>query len=228
MSGGGAVSGLFVAVLRRDLLLAWRARADVLVTLAFFVLVVCMFPFGVGAEPNQLRAIAPGVLWVAALLSSLLSLNRLFAQDHADGVLEQMLLSPELAVVWVSAKLVAHWLISGLPLVLMSPLLALLFDLSAELLPVLMLSLLLGTPVLSLIGAVGAALILGVRGGGLLLALLVLPLYVPVLVFGAGAVDAVQAGTGAAAHLLLLGGGLTAALALSPWACAAALRIASE
>lgn len=218
----------FVAVLRRDLLLAWRGRADVLVTLAFFVIVVCLFPFGVGAEPNQLRAIAPGVVWVAALLSCLLSLHRIFAQDHVDGTLEQLLLSSEAAVLWVTAKIVAFWLTTGLPVVLVAPGLALLLDLEVEALPVLIASLALGTPVLALLGAVGAALTLGLRGGGMLLALLVLPLFVPVLIFGAGAVDAELSGVGAAAQLLLLGGGLAGALALAPWACVAALRISTD
>lgn len=220
--------GPFLAVLRRDLLLAWRGRADVLVTLAFFVIVVCLFPFGVGAETNQLRAIAPGVLWVAALLSTLLSLHRLFAQDHADGTLEQLLLSPEPTALWVLAKIVAHWIVTGLPLVLAAPALALLFDVGQGALVVLTLSLALGSPILALLGAVGAALTLGLRGGGVLLALLVLPLFVPVLIFGAGSVDAELGGTGAAAHLLLLGGGLLGAIALAPFACAAALRIAME
>ncbi|THF61114.1 heme exporter protein CcmB [Pseudothauera nasutitermitis] len=219
---------VFLAVLRRDLLLSWRGRADLLVTLAFFVIVVCLFPFGVGAETNQLRAIAPGVLWVAALLASLLSLHRLFAQDHADGTLEQLLLSSEPAVSWVAGKVVAYWLTTGLPLVVAAPGLALLFDVEQGALPVLTFSLALGTPILALLGAVGAALTLGVRGGGMLLALLILPLYVPVLIFGAGAVEAWLGGTGATAHLLLLGGGLAGALALAPWACAAALRIAME
>ena len=224
----GGMLAPFFAVLRRDLTLAWRGRADVLVTLAFFVLVVCLFPFGMGPETNQLRAIAPGVLWVAALLSTLLSLNRLFAQDHADGTLEQLLLSPEPTALWVLAKIVAHWLVTGLPLVLVAPALAGLFDVHQGALGVLIVSLALGTPILALLGAVGAALTLGLRGGGVLLALLVLPLFVPVLIFGAGAVDAQLGGTGAAAQLLLLGGGLLAALALAPFACAAALRIAME
>lgn len=220
--------GPFLAVLRRDLMLAWRGRADVLVTLAFFVIVVCLFPFGVGPETNQLRAIAPGVLWVAALLSTLLSLHRLFAQDHADGTLEQLLLSPEPSPLWVTAKVLSHWIVTGLPLVIAAPGLALLFDVEQGALGVLTLSLALGTPILALLGAVGAALTLGLRGGGVLLALLVLPLFVPVLIFGAGAVDAHLGGTGADAHLLLLGGGLLGALALAPFACAAALRIAIE
>lgn len=222
------VLGAFGAVLRRDLTLAWRGRADVLVTLAFFVVVVCLFPFGVGAETNQLRAIAPGVLWVAALLSTLLSLHRLFAQDYADGTLEQLLLSPEPTALWVTAKIVAHWIVTGLPLVVVAPGLALLFDVEQEALGVLTASLALGTPILALLGAVGAALTLGVRSGGVLLALLILPLFVPVLIFGAGAVDSFLSGTGAAAQLLLLGGGLLGALALAPFACAAALRIAIE
>lgn len=220
--------GPFVAVLRRDLMLAWRGRTDVLVTLAFFVIVVCLFPFGVGPETNQLREIAPGVLWVAALLSTLLSLNRLFAQDHADGTLEQLLLSPEPTALWVVAKVAAHWIVTGLPLVIVAPGLALLFDVQQDALGVLVLSLALGSPILALLGAVGAALTLGLRGGGVLLALLILPLYVPVLIFGAGAVDAHLGGMGASAQLLLLGGGLLGALAAAPFACAAALRIAIE
>jgi heme exporter protein B len=215
---------VFFSVLRRELLLVWRERVDVLVTLAFFVLVTCLFPFGVGAEAGQLRAIAPGVLWVAALLSVLLSLNRLFERDFADGTLELLLLSPEPAVVWVLAKVLAFWLATGLPVVVAAPGLALAFDLDPAGLPVLVAALALGTPTLVLLGALGAALTLGVRGGGMLLALIVLPLFVPVLVFGAGAVEAEVGGVGARAHLLLLGGMLAAALALVPPACAAALR----
>ncbi|MEC5398384.1 heme exporter protein CcmB [Uliginosibacterium sp. H1] len=218
----------FLAVLRRDLLVAWRGRGDLLVALAFFVIVASLFPFGVGAEPNQLRAIGPGVVWVAALLASLLALPRLFAQDHESGVLEQMLLSPEPAVSWVLAKITAHWLATGLPLVLVAPVLGLMYDLEGGAIGVLCLALLLGTPLLSLLGAIGAALTLGLRGAGSLLALLVLPLCVPVLVFGAGAVDAWLGGIGLRAHLLLLGGGSLAALALAPWACAAALKLAVE
>ena len=217
-----------LAVLRRDLLLAWRGRADVLVTLAFFIIVVCLFPFGVGAEPNLLRAIVPGVLWVAALLACLLSLHRLFAQDYADGTLEQLLLSREPAALWVMAKVLAFWISTGLPVIAIAPAMALLLDLEQGGLTVLILSLALGTPILALLGAVGAALTLGLRGGGMLLALLVLPLFVPVLIFGAGAVEAELSGTGAVAHLLLLGGGLAGALALAPVACAAALRISTD
>lgn len=219
---------LFTAVLRRDLLLAWRSRADLLVALSFFVIVACLFPFGVGADPAKLQAIGPGVVWVAALLASLLALPRLFAADFDSGALEQLLLSPEPAVLWVVAKILAHWLATGLPLVLLSPLLALMYHLDPGAAGVLALGLLLGTPILSLIGAIGAALTLGLHGAGALLALLVLPLFVPVLVFGAGAVDAWAGGVGLAAHFSLLGGALLASAALAPWACAAALRLGME
>jgi heme exporter protein B len=171
---------------------------------------------------------APGILWVAALLASMLALGRLFALDHADGTLEQMLLSSEPLALIVIGKVLAHWLVSGLPLVLLAPLMAMQFGLAPEQVCVLTMGLLLGTPVLSLIGAVGAALTLGVRGGGVLVALLVLPLYIPVLIFGAGAVGAQASGVGASAHLLLLGGMLAGAAALAPWATAASLRIALE
>lgn len=219
---------LFLAVLSRDLLLAWRSRTDLLVALSFFVIVASLFPFGVGAEPNQLRAIGAGVVWVAALLATLLALPRMFGQDFDSGVLEQMLLAPEPPIVWVCAKIAAHWLSTGLPLVVVSPLLALMYGLEPGAIGVLMLALLIGTPVLSLIGAVGAALTLGLRGAGSLLALLVLPLMVPILVFGASAVDAWTGGMSITAHLSLMGGGLLASLALAPFACAAALRLATE
>lgn len=219
---------LFLAVLRRDLLLAWRARADLLVALSFFLIVASLFPFGVGSDPERLRAIGPGVVWVAALLAVLLGLPRLFEKDHESGVLEQLLLAPEPAVIWVAAKIAAHWLATGLPLVLVSPLLGLMYRLEDAELLVLACGLLLGTPVLSLIGAIGAALTLGLRGAGSLLALLVLPLFVPVLIFGAGAVDAWSGGMGVSAQFSLMGGALLAALALAPLACAAALRLAAE
>ena len=212
----------------RDLLLAMRRRSDVATALLFFVIVVSLFPLGVGAEPNLLRSIAPGVIWVAALLSSMLSLGRLFASDHADGTLEQILLGAAPLGAVVAAKTFAHWLVSGLPLVLIAPLIALQYDLPVPLYGVLALSLLLGTPVLSLIGAIGAALTLGLRGGGVLLSLLVLPLYVPVLIMGAGGVEMAAAGMGAQGHLLLLAAMLVGAAAFAPWAIAAALRISTE
>lgn len=212
----------------RDLLLALRRRSDVATALLFFVIVASLFPLGVGAQPNLLRAVAPGVIWVAALLSTMLSLGRLFAADHADGTLEQMLLGAAPLGVVVAAKTFAHWLAAGLPLVAIAPLIALQYDLPASLYGVLALSLLLGTPVLSLIGAIGAALTLGLRGGGVLLSLLVLPLYVPVLIIGAGSVDMAAAGLAPQGQLQLLGAMLVVAAAFAPWAIAAALRISME
>lgn len=216
------------AVVRRDLLVALRRKSEVLTTLFFFVIVVSLFPLGIGPEMDLLRKIAPGVLWVAALLATMLSLNRLFAADHADGTLEQMALAPVPLGLLVAGKIVAHWLVSGLPLVLIAPLLGLQFDLSPRALMVLMISLMLGTPLLSLIGAIGAALTLGVRGGGVLVSLLTLPLYIPALIFGAGAVEADISGLGAAGHLSLLAALLALAAFFAPWATTAALRIALE
>ena len=216
------------AVAGRDLLSALRRRADVLTTLIFFVIVASLFPLGVGSDMAVLRMIGPGVVWVAALLASMLALGRLFASDYADGTLEQLALAPQPLSMLVLAKIVAHWLVTGVPLIIVAPLLGLQFDLDTDALLVLLASLLLGTPTLSLIGAIGAALTLGLRGGGALLSLLVLPLYVPVLIFGAGAVEASAAGLGAGAHLSLLGALLLLALVLSPWATAVALRIAVE
>jgi heme exporter protein B len=219
---------MFLWIIQRDLLLAMRRRADVLTTLFFFIIVVSLFPLGVGPEMNMLRTMAPGVVWVAALLASMLSLGRMFSSDHADGTLEQMLLSPQSLSLLVLGKALAHWLVTGVPLVLMAPVLGIQYDLSADALLVLTASLLLGTPVLSLIGAIGAALTLGLRGGGVLVSLLVLPLYIPVLIFGAGAVEASAAGLGAGAHMSLLGAFLLASLALAPWTAAVSLRISME
>ena len=216
------------AVAHRDLLAALRHRADLLTTLIFFAIVASLFPLGVGSDTALLRVMGPGVVWVAALLASMLALARLFASDYADGTLEQLALAPHSLTLLVLAKIAAHWLATGLPLVVIAPLLGLQFDLSADAQVVLLASLLLGTPTLSLIGAVGAALTLGVRGGGALLSLLVLPLYVPVLIFGAGAVEATAAGLGAAAHLSLLGALLLVALVFAPWATAVSVRIAVE
>lgn len=215
-------------VVRRDLLLAFRQRADVANTLLFFVVVVTMVPLGVGPELNTLRTIAPGIVWVAALLAAILSLNRLFANDYADGTLEQMLLTGEPLPVIVLAKAAAHWLVTGLPITGMAVLLAVMFDLDAGSTAILVASLALGTPALSLIGAVGAALTLGLRGGGVLITLLVLPLYVPVLIFGAGAVETAAGGLSPQGHLLLLGAMSLGATVLAPWAIAAALRISLE
>ena len=215
-------------VFRRDLALAWRQRSDVLSTLVFFVMVTSLFPLGLGPEPAILRAIAPGVLWVAALLASMLSLARLFAGDHADGTLEQLLLAPQPLTMLVAAKIAAHWVASGLPLTVMAPLLGLQFDMNSADIAVLVAGLALGTPVLSLIGAVGAALTVGLRGAGVLVPLLVLPLCIPVLIFGTGAVDAAASGAGPGAHFSLLAAMLMASLALAPLAAAAALRISLD
>lgn len=225
-----SVGQLLLLVIRRDVLLAMRRRADVFTTLIFFVMVVSLFPLGVGSEMELLRKMAPGVLWVAALLASMLSMGRLFAADYVDGTLEQMLLAPQPLLVVVLGKMVAHWMVSGLPLVLIAPILGIQFDLSAPAQGVLVLGLLLGTPVLSMIGAIGAALTLGLRGGGVLLSLLVLPLCIPVLIFGTGAVYAVSSGLYPAmqSNLSLLGAMLVFALVLTPWAAAQALRISME
>jgi heme exporter protein B len=212
----------------RDLRIVLRRPGDAATALLFFVIVASLFPLGVGAEPNLLRAVAPGVIWVAALLSSMLSLARLFAADHADGTLEQMLLGAAPLGVVAAAKVLAHWLVSGLPLVAIAPLIALQYDLAPELYGTLALSLLLGTPVLGFIGAIGAALTLGLRGAGVLLALLVLPLYVPVLILGAGSVEMASAGLAAHGQLLLLAALLVVSAAFAPWAIAAALRISTE
>ena len=215
-------------VIRRDLTLAWRRRADVFTTLIFFVVVTSLFPLGIGAEPQLLRAVGPGIAWVAALLAALLALARLFAADHADGTLEQMLLAATPLSVIVIGKVIAHWLSTSLPLVLIAPLTGLQFGLSGDALAVLAVALLLGTPALSLIGGIGAALTLGARGGGVLLALLVLPLYTPVLILGSLAVEAVASGLSVQPYLLLLAAISLAAASLAPWAIAAALRISVE
>jgi len=224
---GHSVS-VFYAVLQRDLRLAMRRRGEAALPLAFFLVSTALYPLGVGPEPHTLRLIAGGVLWVSALLASLLSLQTLFAADHADGTLEQMLLSHEPLWRVGLAKVCVHWLLSGLPLVLLSPLLGLLYQLDGEALWMLPLGLLLGTPVLSLIGAVGAALTLGLRSAGSLILLLVLPLCIPVLIFGAGAVQAVDSGISASGHLSLLAAILIVTLMGAPVAMAMALRISME
>ncbi|HUN94492.1 MAG TPA: heme exporter protein CcmB [Burkholderiaceae bacterium] len=218
----------WLSIVRRDLLLASRRRSDIANTLVFFVVVVSLVPIGVGPQAALLRQVTPGTVWIAALLAAMLSLSRLFADDYADGTLEQMLLSPEPLVMVVLGKLAAHWLLTGLPLTLLAAPLGVAFDLEPAAIATLAASLLLGTPALSLIGAVGAALTLGLRGGGVLVSLLVLPLTVPVLIFGAGSVEALAGGLSPQPHLLLLGGLTLAATALAPWAIGAALRISME
>lgn len=214
--------------LRRDLSLALRHPGEALLVIAFFVLVASLFPLGVGAEPQLLARIGPGVIWVCALLATFLSLPALFASDYLDGTLEQMALSPHPMVAWVGGKVSAHWIMAGLPVTLLSPLLALQYGLASDTLATLALSLLLGTPILSLLGAACAALALGARGGGVLLALLALPLFVPVLIFGAGAAEARAAGLSATPHLSLLGAGLIVAAMALPFAAATAVRIALD
>lgn len=220
--------GSLWCVFRRDLLVAVRKPADAATPLVFFAIVVSLFPLGVGPDPMVLRTLAPGVLWVAALLATLLSLNRLFAADYADGTLELLALSPQPLMGLVFAKVAAHWLTTGLPLLLLSPLFAIQLNLPTEAMNTMLLTLLLGTPVLSLIGSVGAALTLGLRGGGVLVSLLVLPLYTPILIFGAGAVNTSVLGIDPEAYLSLLGAFLVVALGFAPWATAAALRISMD
>jgi heme exporter protein B len=217
-----------LTVIRRDLLLAARRRGDWLTSQFFFIMVASMFPLGIGPDPVTLKMIGPGVVWVSALLASLLSLPRLLAEDYRDGSLEQMLLTPQPPVLLALGKALAHWLIYCIPLLVISPILGIQFALPAEAIAILMLSLLIGTPILSLLGSVGAALTLGLRGSGVLLTLLILPLYVPVLIFGAGAVDATLAGTGAESHLSLLGAILVLTLLVAPWIAAMALRVSIE
>ena len=223
------ITGL-LAVARRDLLLARRRRIEALLPLGFFVVAAALFPIGVGPEPQTLRQIAPGVVWVCALLAAMLSVTQMFASDHQDGSLEQMLLASQPLVTLVGGKVLAHWLSTGLPLVLAAPLIGLLLGMPAPAIAMLALSLLLGTPVLSLLGAVGAALTLGLRSGAALVFLLVLPLLVPALIFGTGAVVALESGLAgtAQAHLSLLGALLILSLLGAPPAAAAALRISLD
>jgi heme exporter protein B len=217
-----------LAMIRRDLLLVMRRKSEVLTALFFFVVVTSLFPLGIGADAALLRKIAPGVIWVAALLSTLLGLQRMFAADYADGALEQIALSPQPMVLLVAGKMIAHWMVCGLPLVILAPIIGIQFDLDTSSLYILMGTLLLGTPVLSLLGSIGAALTLGVRGGSVLMSLLVLPLYIPVLIFGAGAVYANSVGLDTSGHFSLLGALLILALAFVPWVTAAAVKIAIE
>ncbi len=222
------MTDLFIAVLMRDLRLAWRRRIDSLLPLVFFIVALSLFPLGVGPEPQTLREIAPGVVWVCALLASMLSVNLLFAGDLADGSLEQMLFAPQPALAVATAKCAVHWLVSGLPLIVAAPLVGVLFGMSVPALAALVFGLLLGTPILSLLGALGAALTLGLRSGGMLLILIVLPLATPALIFGAGAVGTIEAGQSAAGHFSLLGALLIATAIGAPLATAAALRISTE
>lgn len=220
--------GVLRAVYRRELALGLRQKGEVLTPLVFFVVVASLFPLGVGAEPQLLLRMAPGVLWVSALLAAMLSLQRMFALDWADGTLEHLVLSPTPLPLLVLAKALAHFTLAGLPLVAISPVLGIQFGLDARSLGILVGTLLLGAPTLSLVGSIGAALTLGVRGAGVLLSLLILPLYIPVLIFGAGAVEADAAGLGISAHFSLLAALLVLSVFFAPLATAAALKISLE
>ncbi len=220
-----SVTGFFYAVLRRDLLVAFRHLSDLANPLLFFIIVITLFPLAVSPESQFLAQIAPGVLWVAALLATLLSLDMLFQADYQDGTLEQLLLSPQSLYLSILAKVIAHWLLSGLPLTLLSPLLAVMMFLPSEAIPVLMFSLFMGTLALSFIGGIGASLTVGLRKSGLLLSLLVLPLYIPVLIFSTGAIYAASSGLPVIGFLEILGAILALAVVLAPAAIAAGLRI---
>jgi heme exporter protein B len=220
--------GAFFALLKRDLMLAYRHRNELLNPLFFFILVVTLFPLGTTPEKQLLVTMAPGVIWVAALLASMLSLDSLFRADYEDGTLEQILISPHPIAVLVLAKILAHWLVTGFPMILLAPLLGMFMHLPAEGVGTLMLTLLLGTPVLSLVGAIGMALTVGLRRGGMLLSLLVLPLYIPILIFSANAVDANLAGMAIKGQIYFLSAMLVLAMTLAPIATAAALRISLE
>jgi heme exporter protein B len=223
-STGPTSFAAFAEIVVRDLRLALRRRGNAAMTVFFFVLTASLFPFAIGPETNLLVRIGPGVIWVTALLAVLLSLERLFLADYEDGSLEIIALSPLSLGVAALAKITAHWLTTGLPLIAATPIIAVFYNLPGEALPVLLLSMLLGTPILSLVGAIGAALTIGARRGGILIPLLILPLYIPVLIFGTAAVDAALADLSARPYLLFLGAGLLLALPLSPWAASAALR----
>ncbi|HUQ28632.1 MAG TPA: heme exporter protein CcmB [Usitatibacter sp.] len=224
----GSYPGGFAWAFSRDFRLAWRSPGETVLVIAFFVLVASLFPLGVGAESRLLQRIGPGVIWVCALLAAFLSLPTMFSADYADGSLEQMTLSSHPMVGWVSGKIAAHWIMTGLPLTVLSPLLALQYGLDAATLGVLAAALAIGTPVLSLLGAACSALTLGARGGGMLLALLALPLFVPVLIFGAGAAEAQASGLSASPQLSLLGAGLIVAAMALPAAVCLAIRIALD
>ncbi len=215
-------------VIRRELLIAFRRQADVFNPLWFFIIVITLFPLGVGPEPNLLARIAPGIVWVAALLAALLSLERLFRDDFVDGSLEQMLMMPTPLPVLAFAKMVAHWVLTGVPLLLISPLLAILLSLDWQTWQAVVLTLLIGTPTLSFLGAIGVALTVGLRKGGVLLSLLILPLYIPVLIFATSAIDAASLGMAFNGQLALMGAMLVGSATLAPFAVAASLRISVQ
>ncbi|RLV60674.1 heme exporter protein CcmB [Parashewanella curva] len=218
----------FFTVLKRDVAIALRQRGDIFNPLLFFIMVITLFPLGIGPEPNTLARIAPGIIWVAALLSAMLSLERLFKADFNDGTLEQMLLSPQPLTILVLAKVLAHWILTGLPLVLISPLLALLLNLDHQAYLALVLTLLLGTPVLSLLGAIGVALTVGLNKGGVLLSLLILPLYIPILIFATSAIDAAGMSLPYDGQLAIIAAMLAGSLTMAPFAIGAALKVSTN
>lgn len=221
-------SQVFMLVFNRDLTIAFRHKDDILNPLLFFVIVITLFPLGIGPESNTLARIAPGIIWVAALLSTLLSLDRLFKSDHADGTLEQMLLSPHPLFIIVLAKIIAHWFLTGLPLLIVAPLLAVLLNLNENSYMALMITLLIGTPVLSFLGAIGVALTVGIKKGGVLLSLLVLPLYIPVLIFATSAIDTASMELPYSGQLAIIGALLIGSITLSPLAVSAALKVSTN
>jgi len=218
----------FLLIFKRDLTIAFRHKDDILNPLLFFFIVITLFPLGIGPESNTLARIAPGIIWVAALLSTLLSLDRLFKSDHADGSLEQMMLSPHPLFIIVIAKITAHWCLTGLPLIFAAPVLALLLNLNENSYSALMLTLLLGTPVLSFLGAIGVALTVGIKKGGVLLSLLVLPLYIPVLIFATSAIDTAAMNLPYSGQLAIIAALFIGSLTLSPFAVSAALKVSTN
>ena len=227
-AAAGSFGAGFAWAFRRDMRIAWRHPGETLLVIAFFIFVASLFPLGIGTEPELLRRIAPGVIWVCAVLAAFLSLPAMFATDFSDGSLEQMALSPHPMPGWVSGKILAHWVASGVPVIALSPLIGLQYGLTPDTLAILAAALAIGTPVLSLLGAACTALALGARGGGVLLALLALPLFVPVLIFGAGAAEAQATGLSAAPHFSVLGAMLIVAAMGIPFAVCTAVRIALD
>ena len=228
MKRGISFTQAFLTLLQRDLKIAIRHRGDIFNPLLFFIMVVTLFPLGIGPEPQMLARIAPGIIWVAALLASMLSLERLFKADFSDGSLEQMLLSPQPLSVLVLAKVLAHWILTGVPLIIIAPLLAVLLNLYANSYGALIATLALGTPVLSLLGAIGVALTVGLRKGGVLLSLLILPLYIPVLIFATSAIDAAGMNLPYDGQLAIIGAMLIGSLTLAPFAIGASLRVSTN
>lgn len=218
----------FILTLKRDLIIAFRHKDEMLNPLLFFIIVITLFPLGIGPQPNTLAKIAPGIIWVSSLLATLLSLDRLFKADHSDGSLEQMLISPQPLFIFTLAKICAHWLLTGLPLILIAPLLAVLLHLPEQSYSALMLTLLLGTPVLSFIGAIGAALTVGIKKGGVLLSLIVLPLYIPVLIFATSAIDTASLSLPYNGQLAIIAALFFGSITLAPFAVGAALKVSTN